>query len=101
MSDGYLEKYGLQDENKPHTINYFEEVGWFDPFPQTSFLTNLYDAGEFECDDITENIYPKSRVSDPENMPKSIYIPKREMMFTMMRACVGVESEDDLFFNKF
>ena len=32
-------------------------------------------------------------------MPDFIYIPSSEMMFKMMKACISVYSEDELWFN--
>ena len=47
---------------------------------------------------IDDLAYCKSRYQE-ENSPKSIYIPSPEMMFKMMRACISVDKEGDLWFN--
>jgi len=101
VSENFEENYDMKSENKSYSINFFEEIGWFDPFPANSFLTDVYDESELTGLDITENIYPASRTCCPNHYPSAIYLPKRELMFAMMRACVGVDSQKDLFFNRF
>ena len=34
-------------------------------------------------------------------MPKPIYIPKKEVMFSLMRSCVGIEDPKDLWVKNF
>jgi hypothetical protein len=33
VSENFEDKYDMKSENLPYCINFFEEVGWFDPFP--------------------------------------------------------------------
>jgi len=32
--------------------------------------------------------------------PRLIYMPRKELIFKMMRACIGVEDETELWFNR-
>lgn len=90
LDDNYIEKYGLDQSNEAFLVNYFEEIGWFDPLPSLSFLTsNAYEPPEDEMD-YTCPVYPESRMG--RDMPRQIYIPKKLLMFTMMRSCIDVKS---------
>ena len=46
-----------------------------------------------------EDVYAPSRYS-PDYSPLLIYIPKKEVMFKMMRACIGVKCTSDLWINR-
>ena len=41
LEQGFEKKYGFSVENKPYLINTFEDISWYDPFPDTSsFVTS-------------------------------------------------------------
>ena len=44
-------------------------------------------------------VYAKQRFQ-PNTSPFCIFIPRREMMFKMMRACIEVKTANDLWLNK-
>ena len=46
-----------------------------------------------------KDVYAQSRYNK-EYSPFQIYIPKTDLMFKMMRACVGVKQPRDLWFNQ-
>ena len=52
-----------------------------------------------ENSDSTILIYERERYFEKES-PKPIYIPSRKLMLKIMRACIGVHDEKDLWFNK-
>ena len=47
--------------------------------------------------DISVLIYAKTRFIEGES-PKPIFIPSRRMMLKIMRACVAVDDEKDLWY---
>ena len=96
--DDYLDKYDLNQDNRSWLVNYFEEIGWFDPLPSMSFMTNVYEPQDDE-NDCNFHVYPPSRMT--EEMPRPIYIPKKELMFIMMRSCIDIRKPEDLWVNKF
>ena len=44
-------------------------------------------------------VYHNKRYEVDES-PKHVYIPTQEVMFKMMRACIGVSQVDNLWFNE-
>jgi hypothetical protein len=79
----FYERYELLEEH-PFFINCFQQVGLSDPFPK---------GGETPADvwfeDIQELVYPEGRFTEGQR-PFQIYIPKKELMFNLMRSCVDV-----------
>ena len=43
-------------------------------------------------------VYPESRISFPIS-PGLVFYPRKEVMLKLMRACIGVEEEEELWFN--
>ena len=101
IAKNFLVKYKMLDEKKVFNINSFSTVAWSDPFPNDDkMITGSLDDG----DDITlpekvdDWVYPESRYIKGFS-PYVIYIPKKEIMLKMMRACVDVKRPEDLWFN--
>lgn len=46
-----------------------------------------------------QDVYPPARYLE-EFSPVVIFIPKKEIMFKMMRACIGVRCTSDLWINR-
>ena len=81
-----------KDQFKPFLINGFKVLGWNDPFPDDDkFLKGSIDDEVFQIAlTIDHLVYPEQRYKEGES-PKPIYIPKKEIMLKMMRACVNVK----------
>ena len=47
-----------------------------------------------------EDLYKPNRMNDPEASPRCIFLPTRETLFNMMRACHGVKEAEELWFCK-
>ena len=63
------------------------------------FMGEQFEHGTFvppKC--YKDLVYSASRYIKGES-PKCIYFPGRKLMFKMMRACIGIEKEEDLWFN--
>lgn len=110
--------YGLKQENTQHTINNFHQLGWFDPFPQSlpkgtkvEVKINQDTIKQFKKKTFKSNIkrfkkdafftdgsliYNRKRNLE-ELSPMCVYIPSKELMFKMMRACIGCEKPQDLW----
>ena len=82
-SFGHLKTDGpvcLNDySSNSYLINSFECLGWHDPFDPPLELTEL---GAFDL------VYPPQRYVD-DHSPLCIYLPSRDVMLKIMRACVG------------
>ena len=96
MDAEFLKKYDLWDyDDKDYRINCFEQIGWTDPFPKE----DLFKSKCTKPTDLHYQVYKKSRYTH-DVPPQTIYIPRREIMFKMMTACVGVKEIDDLWLSK-
>ena len=83
----------LKVKVRPWLINSFWNIGWPDPFPDEhtdsdqDFLRNKEDL-----------VYRDSRYVDAHS-PFVIYIPNENVMFKIMRACLGVDEISELWIN--
>jgi len=49
-------------------------------------------------DTFKDDVYPKSKYFEESN-PFCLYIPNKEIMFKMIRACIKVTEPEDLWIN--
>ena len=84
----------------PYLINRFWTVGLADPYPDDEYKL----IGSI--DDVPSNFYTPCRASDhvyhqsrykKENSPYCIYMPSKEIMLKIMRACIKVDKPEDLW----
>ena len=88
----------------PYQVNGFFQLGINDPYPEDIVSlkgsrgdNDPYLLGLFEDDSAL--VYNSDRyVLDCS--PLMIYVPRKEVMFKMMRACVKVDRPDELWFNR-
>ena len=77
---------------KKHFLNSLKTIGWSDPFPKDSRNVDgsFPDAkyGKVAVDEY-DLIYPEGRYIE-DQVPFHLYIPKREIMFKLMRACIDI-----------
>lgn len=111
----FKKRYKMVDRRKlVFLINDFAQIGWCDPFPleaveveaQASVATaegeeeivpsSLKAGGVRVPYSPLDRVYPETRMIDGFS-PTVIYIPSREIMFKMMRACIGVTDPKDLW----
>lgn len=77
---------------KPWNINSLRTIGWSDPFPKEA---KLLEGGYFDsrhakiCKDEFDLIYPEYRLKE-DLVPLQMFIPRREIMFKLMRSCIGI-----------
>jgi hypothetical protein len=92
----YLARYGLSDEggDRQFIINSFHQLGWPDPYPKE----NSYKSSAKQPVDGDDLVYDPVRFSEG-TAPYVVYIPRAEMLFKMMRACIGVTEASDLWLN--
>lgn len=72
-------------------VNSFWSIGWPDPFPDEHSAVDQ----EF-LRDREELVYPASRIVT-EYSPLVIFIPNRVVLVKMMRACLGVSEQSELW----
>ena len=93
ISKAYTEKYKEAIEPaKLSNIWSFNEIGMFDPFPSEAMEK---DFNIPEKDD--DLVYSNDRYIK-DNSPVCIYLPSKLLLLKIMRACIDIEHEKDLWF---
>lgn len=81
-------------------INRFYTVGFADPYPDDDkFIIGSIDDAPDDIkppSKIEDLVYPRSRYC-PHHSPHCIYIPNKEIMLKLMRACIKVKTPADLW----
>ena len=99
------ERYDIIDEREDihYLIKTFFSVGFADPFPDDDkFIIGSKDDapdGLEPPSKVEDRVYPDQRYTEG-NSPYCLYIPVKEMMLKLMRACVDVKSPSDLWIMK-
>ena len=95
-------RYDIIDarDDIPYLIKRFFTVGFADPFPDDDkFITGSVDDTPDDLlppSTVNDRVYPDQRYT-PGNSPYCLYIPVKEMMLKLMRACVEVKKPSDLW----
>ena len=92
-------KFKLCDANQPHTINSFQTIGWPDPFPDdfVHVKGTVKDGDNLRIPKHFEDlVYAKQRYNK-DYSPACLYLPKKEIMLKMMRACIGVKKRSEFW----
>ena len=92
LPKGFYAKYSKIFKTKVESfnINTFQSIGFVDPFPKEE-RANRYRGGlPAEVDGQIAPVYPADRYVE-EYSPYCLYIPPRDIMFKLMRACIMVE----------
>lgn len=95
IDEAFLEKCSnVIGRARSYHIWSFEQIGMPDPFPNE----------EMECEFIPPNspedlVYRGDRYNN-QQPPSLIYFPSRVVFFKLMRACIGVQRYEDLWFVK-
>ena len=86
-----------------YLINRFFTVGFADPYPDDD--KNIIGSVDDAPDDlvspskIEDKVYPESRYVEG-NSPNCIYLPNKEIMLKLMRACIKVKDVNHLWIMK-
>ena len=109
IGKNFMKNYKMQDvKTQPtsYNISSFEEIGMVDPFPESPMIKRHFNLprclgiGEYDTNHL---VYDESRYHLDDDISKNIYclyIPSKEVMFKIMRACVNAQIENDLWFNQ-
>ena len=91
------------DNLKSYNINSFMQIGLEDPWPEDEKIITG------SLDDIDPKVYKiPTKVEDDVyaayryingSSPTVVYIPRKEIMLKLMRACIDVKNPKDLWFN--
>ena len=88
---------------KVYLIDSLYRIGMADPFPNNPNLiitcNDDLPAEEKMVTEVGQNVYGETRYIKGFS-PYCIYIPTKDVMFKLMRACVGVKHVEDLWFNR-
>lgn len=85
-------------------INSFAQIGVEDPFPEDSMFLQGSVPDEDErifrpCKSKNELVYHKSRFVR-ESSPNPLFLPRKELMLKLIRACIEVKRPSELWFNQ-
>ena len=77
---------------KPACVYSFEQIGITDPFPfendhQTDMPNNIIHPQELGSK-INKNVYGPGRMNKKLLSPRLIYMPRKEILIKLMRACI-------------
>jgi len=89
-------KYKIVQDYFDFRVNSFESIWMHDPFPDED-LVHCDEAYRIRKSKDTL-VYPERRMSANDS-PPMIFIPNMQIMFKLMRACIGVKDPKDLWFN--
>ena len=98
------ERYGIVDKRLAnYLINRFWTVGFSDPYPDDDkiLIGSVDDVPpDFRTPcKVQDRVYPDSRYT-PGNSPYCVYMPCKEVMLKMMRACIEVKDPAKLWIMK-
>ena len=96
LPKNFLMLYDLCDlEPKMFNINSFQQIGMADPFPKedVGFHAHIPEA-------YSDHVYPEQRMCAGDGSPMCIYIPSDIITLKLIRACMGVKTPEELWFNK-
>lgn len=79
-------------EAQSYNIWSFEQIGLFDPFPQ-----ELMDS-KYEVPRTADNLVYAAHKYQEDDSPNTLYFPSKLLLFKIMKACIDVEEEKDLWF---
>ena len=104
IAKDFLIKYNIVDNRQlSFLIQRFITVSFPDPYPQDDI--NILGSVDDTPDDLRlpetpdDRVYPDTRYKK-EDSPYCIYIPCREVMLKLMRACVKVKDANELWVMK-
>ena len=102
VNAAFIKKYHFKTTKEVFTINSLNKIGIADPFPDSDRVITCNDdlPAEEKLPEVpSDMVYGETRYIDGFS-PYCIYIPQQEIMFKLMRACIGVKDEKDLWFNR-
>ena len=103
ISKDFLVRYELVGDQTNYLINRFITVSFPDPYPDDDL--NIIGSVDDTPDDLklpnnfNDRVYPDSRYNTGDS-PKCIFIPCKEVMLKLMRACIHVKKVHELWIYK-
>ena len=86
---------------RSYVIASFLKIGWSDPYAFEELNNDLY--GEVHKQklnlEIDTPVYNMRRLV-PNESPACLWMPKKELMVKLMRACINCRTKSDLWFNR-
>jgi len=73
-------------KNLDYHVNSFEQLGWSDPYTEELCLASDWKIPK----ELTSLAYSKCRLKC-DCIPQMIYVPRKDIMFKLMRACIKVK----------
>ena len=101
-----LQRYSIIDkEKKGFLVNNLLSIGWVDPFPEDARKDKDQSKGKRQGTSVRllrgagDLAYPESRYLKRYS-PYAIYLPSKENMLKMMRACLMCKDSTELWINR-
>ena len=76
-----------------YNITSFEQLGWKDPYPKENRIQNKWKMPQ-KIDDL---VYKRQRFAN-NFIPQVVYVPRKDIMFKLMRACIEVKTKEEFWF---
>lgn len=89
----FYKSYELEKCQRPYLINYFEQIGWEDPF-KDEIINQSPPPDRKVPEDLLQWIYPDNKMVRGM-MPFQMYIPNQIVMFKIMRSSICLCNEED------
>ena len=90
----FAKAYGLGDQPAElYLINDWVEIGIMDPFPNERSEDQAVMSSP---EKVSQDVYHTSRYVESQS-PNVNFIPRQEIMWKLMRSCIGVKDPDDLW----
>ena len=86
---------------RSYVIGSFHKIGWNDPFAHEELNSDLEsEIPKPELNiEIDTPVYNLKRLV-PGMSPSCLWMPKKELMVKLMRACINARTKNDLWFNR-
>lgn len=94
--DGPMRLFKSKPERVIHKINSFFDIGWADPFTEES-PNGLEAIKSIKLPSAANDlVYHESRYTE-EYSPYVVYLPGDDLLFKLMRSCLGCKQVQDLW----
>ena len=117
MPLNFIENYGIEtdrydkeiDKHLSNVVSSFTQIGIEDPFPQEEYKFEedipevCYEPTvqpETEKIRWSKLIVDECRINMEDCSPECLYIPSKQVLLKLMRACIDVKDESELWFNR-
>ena len=102
LPPNFLVDYGMvQSSPQNYFINTFEQLGMPDPFPEEVYAFHANVPGIDAAPRLySDAVYEEYKTNREDSSPMCLFIPRQELMLKLIRACIEVPNDWELWFNR-